>query len=141
MTIRTAAPADALHLLPLLAQLGYTKLNRTGVEGKIKEYSKPEYKLMVCEHNGRIEGFIALHIFEIFHSPGCAGRITAFCVNESVRGQGLGTTLLREAEKYFTEHKCNIVEVTSNNRRTETHEFYIRRGYTNSSLKFVKLLT
>jgi len=140
MEIRKAQPQDAPELVPLLAQLGYMGLDIAAIEQKIKQYSRDDYALLVCEQDGRLEGFIALHMFEIFHSPGRAGRITAFCIHERARGKGLGITMLQETEKYFAANACSVVEVTSNNRRTATHEFYLNRGYANSSQKFIKQL-
>ena len=140
MKIRAAKPSDASDLIPLIAQLGYNNLNEAGVKAKINEYSAPDYALLVCEHEERVLGFIALHMFEIFHSPGRAGRITAFCVDETARGKGWGTYLLREAEEFFAGRGCSLVEVTSNNRRTTTHDYYLQKGYANTSLKFVKSL-
>jgi GNAT superfamily N-acetyltransferase len=140
MILRRAVEDDARAILPLLRQLGYDQLDERGARGKIKSYGLPDYAVIVAVVSGQVVGFISLHVVEIFHSPGKAGRITAFCVDQNFRSQGIGIRLLQEGEDYFRSEGCKKVEVTSNNRRTDTHEFYINRGYKDDSKKFVLVL-
>jgi GNAT superfamily N-acetyltransferase len=137
MVIREANRADAAGIIPLLKQLGYSGLDTRGVEEKITQYSVSG-KLLVSEHEGHLTSFISLHVFPIFHSPGNAGRITAFCVDEQYRSRGIGIAMIRAAEDFFLTKGCTRVEVTSNNRRLDAHAFYLNHGYIEDSRKFVK---
>jgi GNAT superfamily N-acetyltransferase len=136
MLIRDAIPDDARNLLQLLLQLGYC-LDENEMRKKIRAYSVEGNRILVAESNEGLAAFISLHIFVCFHSPGSIGRITAFCVDEKHRAKGIGAQMLVEAESYFRENKCYRVEVTSNNRRVDAHEFYRRKGYSENSKKFV----
>lgn len=138
--IRTAQTGDSHEIKPLLMQLGYPKLNDIEIQTKIIKYSQNDYKIFVVDIGNRVVGFISLHCFEAFHSAGKIGRITALCIHEDFKGRGLGKELLQEAEKYFLQSGCIKLEVTSNNRRSEAHDFYLRRGYIEDSRKFVKPL-
>jgi GNAT superfamily N-acetyltransferase len=140
MNFRSAVENDAPAILQLVRQLGYHLLDETGILAKMRSYSSADNAIMVGEIEGVVVGFISLHIFEIFHSPGKAGRITAFCVDENFRSQGVGIAMLKESEQYFRSHGCTKVEVTSNMRRSATHAFYIKRGYSEDSKKFVLAL-
>jgi N-acetylglutamate synthase-like GNAT family acetyltransferase len=140
MTIREASTADVPALKTLLAQLGYPGLDEAGVIQKILDYTQLPYRLLVSEEAGHVTGFIALHTFNIFHSAGRIGRITAFCVDEQVRGSGVGTQLMEAAEAWFVSQGCTKLEVTSNARRTATHAFYKNKGWTEDSRRFVKYL-
>ena len=127
-------------LKPLLHQLGYDELDELGIQDNIKKYSLPGNALLIYEVENKIVGFIALHIFDSFHSAGQIGRITAFCVDEEYRSKGIGIQLLQQGENFFIEHKCIKIEVTSNNRRTAAHAFYLNRGYVEDSRKFVRYI-
>ena len=137
MSIRKATPQDADALVPLLEQLGYSSLDTTVIAEKITAYSQNNDCVFVYELEGQVVAFIALHVFEIFHSPGRVGRIAAFCVDEHHRSKGIGIEMLNASEQYFRAKGCRRVEVTSNNRRTQAHRFYLHRGYVEDSKKFV----
>lgn len=138
MIIRDADEKDTNGILPLIHQLGYTATTIETVRQKILLYSCEGYRLMVAEEEGKIVGFISLHVFDIFHSPGKMGRITAFCISPEERKKGIGTALLAAAERFFLETGCTKLEVTSNERRTEAHQFYLHQNYKEDSRRFVK---
>jgi GNAT superfamily N-acetyltransferase len=140
MVIRNAVIGDAPQLMPLLAQLGYTNIEVNEIGKKIEYYSRPDYALLVSLAEDSVNAFIALHIFEMFHSIGKVGRITAFCVDQNFRSKGIGSKVLKEAELYLINNNCSRIEVTSNNRRKEAHSFYLNRDYIEDSRKFVKYL-
>jgi GNAT superfamily N-acetyltransferase len=139
--IREAQTPDAFAVQDLLGQLGYPGLAEAAVTQKIIDYKQPGYTLLVSEDEHKVTGFIALHVFDIFHSVGKIGRITAFCVDESVRGKGIGIQLMDAAEAWFVSQGCTKLEVTSNIRRTATHAYYQNRGWTEDSRRFVKYLS
>jgi len=142
MKIRQAIQEDAGAVAVLLTQLGYPPPPERldFVRGKIETYGAENYRLLVCEVEGDVVGFISVHWFEIFHSPGMMGRITAFCVLERVRGKGIGQYMLSETEKFLVAQGCTSVEVTSNMRRLLTHDFYLKHGYAETSKRFIKSL-
>jgi GNAT superfamily N-acetyltransferase len=138
MTIRAATPEDASLIKKLVAQLGYTALTDEQIREKIEAYSGGRYALLIGQHEGNEIGFIALHWFDILHSPGLMGRITAFCVDEAYRSKGLGAQMLEGAEKFLISKGCTKLEVTSNERRTESHQFYLNKNYRVDSKRFTK---
>jgi ribosomal protein S18 acetylase RimI-like enzyme len=140
MIVRKAKQTDVDVLRRMLTQLGYPNTGEADVLKKIAFYSREEYQLLVAETDHEVVGFIALHWLDVFHFPGRMGRMTAFCVEERYRGQGIGMLLLREAEEFFKHHGVTKIEVTSNNRRDLTHQFYLKRGYKEDSRRFVKYL-
>jgi N-acetylglutamate synthase-like GNAT family acetyltransferase len=139
MVIRQAKISDATAVNQLLAQLGYPDLSEDVVKEKIKSHSQPFYSLLVAEEENQVAGFISLHWFDLMHWEGKIGRISAFCVDENFRSKGIGQKLLDEAEAVFWKEGCVKIEVTSNARRTRTHEFYLRLGYKEDSRRFIKI--
>jgi GNAT superfamily N-acetyltransferase len=138
--IRHATSSDASAIKDLLIQLGYPKLTVDETNQKISSYSSENYALLIIEADHEVAGFISLHWFDIFHSVGKIGRMTAFCVDEKHRGQGLGKKLLKAAEDFLISKGCNKLEVTSNEKRTRTHKFYADCGYMEDSRRFVKYI-
>lgn len=138
MVIRKATSGDASSVKKLLIQLGYPGLSVDETHKKISDYDNDSYCVLVSEAAGEVVGFIALHWFDIFHSHGKMGRITAFCVDDTQRSQGIGQKLLHAAEEFLLSKGCTKFEVTSNEKRIRTHQFYPKFGYTEDSKRFVK---
>jgi GNAT superfamily N-acetyltransferase len=141
MIIRQASHRDSVGIQSLLTQLGYSPSDEAFILRKIESHSAEDYHLLVCDIDHETVGFISLHWFDIFHSPGKMGRITAFCVSDHMRGQGVGRTLIDAAEKFLARKGCSNIEVTCNFKRTRTHAFYVKNGYTEESRRFNKSLS
>lgn len=139
MTIQIANAEDAPDLVILLNQLGY-QIEVGEVATRINLYQEKDYRLLVGKVNDVTIGFIALHISNTMHLPGRLGRITSFCVIESLRGTGVGNALLAAAEEYFKENSCYKIEVTSNVKRKFAHTYYLNRGYEETNKHFVKFI-
>jgi GNAT superfamily N-acetyltransferase len=141
MIIRQASPHDWQAIQQLLEELGYPAGDQNSVTSGILKYTQDGYHLIVSEVNGQPIGFISLHWYNIFHSPKPVGRITAMCVEPQARGQEVGSGLLAAGEGYLRSKGCDVVEVTSHVRRTLTHRFYLKHGYSEDSKRFVKRFT
>jgi N-acetylglutamate synthase-like GNAT family acetyltransferase len=136
--IREAKIEDGEAIASLLTQLGYPTTKLNALE-KITNYEQPTYKLLVAEIEKNTVGYIALHYYDTMHWQKPIGRITSLCVDENFRNTGVGIALLKASEEYFATNGCQKVEVSSNKRRTETHQFYLNRGYQEHSKIFAKL--
>ena len=139
MIIRQGIIPDSSSIHKLLAQLGYPQEDGKVVEA-IESYQREGYHLLVGEVDNTIVGFASLHWFDMFHARGKVGRITAMCVEEDLRSKGIGHKLLMASEEFLKEKGCVKVEVTSNLKRTLTHEFYAKNGYEINSKRFIKKL-
>lgn len=138
MIIRKVTTSDANAIQRLLVQLGYPDLSENDVVEKIKLYNQAGYCMLVTETEMQVVGFISLHWFELVHWKGKLGRITSFCIDEKFRSKGVGQQLLQAGEKLLFEKESVKIEVTSNARRTQAHNFYLRAGYMEDSRRFVK---
>lgn len=67
-------------------------------------------------------------------------RITALAVADSVRRQGVGRRLLREAEQFARQAGAARIELTSAQHREDAHAFYRACGYDCGAMRFVKRL-
>jgi len=55
--------------------------------------------------------------------------IGALVVDNRVRSQGIGASLMKTAEKWASERHLNLMRVRSNMKRSDAHRFYQRQGY------------
>lgn len=138
-TIREAHPADAFDLQALLHQLEHP-LSQAEVLVKINQYKLPQYHLLVMEVDNTVVAFASLHWYDVFYDVGFIGRITAFCVDQEFRSKGIGRLLLGAIEKFFRAQHCIRIEVSSNERRTGAHHFYLENGFIINSKRFIKVL-
>lgn len=95
---------------------------------------------MVAERDGSITGMCGLMVFPAFHRDGLLGYVTAFEVDESARGGGVGRALLAAAEVWFAERGVTRVNLTSALHRKGAHRFYERLGYEFNGRRYVKSL-
>jgi GNAT superfamily N-acetyltransferase len=136
-TIRSAYAADAPAFQELLHQLEHP-LSEEEIVKKIKQYTLPYYHLLVIEVDTNVVGFASLHWYDVFYAVGYIGRITAFCVDQQFRSKGIGQKLLQATEDYFLQHNCIRIEVSSNERRSGAHRFYLANGFVINSRRFIK---
>jgi GNAT superfamily N-acetyltransferase len=89
---------------------------------------------------GEIVGLITAHIFPSIHDNGPVAWLTTLVVLEDARGAGIGSALVRHVEGWAVEKGARRLSVTSGIQRRETHEFYEKRDYERTGLRFTKRL-
>ncbi|MER5211400.1 GNAT family N-acetyltransferase [Streptomyces sp. NPDC002838] len=99
--------------------------------------SDPNQHLVVAVREGRVVGTLQLTII-----PGLSRRGSTRSIIEGVRvhaderGSGLGTRLIEWAIDESRRQNCRLVQLTSDNTRTDAHRFYERLGFTASHVGF-----
>ncbi|MFH8896878.1 GNAT family N-acetyltransferase [Streptomyces coeruleorubidus] len=97
----------------------------------------PNQRLVVAVREGRVVGTLQLTII-----PGLSRRGATRSIIEGVRvhaderGSGLGTQLIEWAIDESRLQGCQLVQLTSDNTRTDAHRFYERLGFTASHTGF-----
>ncbi|MFD7685818.1 GNAT family N-acetyltransferase [Streptomyces sp. NPDC059781] len=97
----------------------------------------PNQHLVVAVREGRVVGTLQLTVV-----PGLSRRgatrsiIEAVRVHADERGSGLGSRLVKWAIDASRREGCQLVQLTSDNTRTDTHRFYERLGFTASHVGF-----
>jgi GNAT superfamily N-acetyltransferase len=139
-TIRAAVASDAAEIARLLTALGHAT-DTEEVAGRWPAWSAAgNGALVAVAPGGGLAGLATLHQTHVLHRPRPVGRITALVIDPSVRGQGLGRTLVAAAEEMLGASGCGLLEITCHMRRTDAHRFYERIGYEKTSLRFAKTI-
>jgi len=137
MNIRLATADDAQDVTSLLVELG-SSVEPGDVRRRLAGLQASAFdRVFLADVGGRIVGLLGLHVAPLLHRDALA-RITAFIVTEEYRGRGIGTHLLREAERWAVEQGCTQVELNSGDHHAPAHAFYQRRGYRLDDRRFVK---
>jgi GNAT superfamily N-acetyltransferase len=137
--VREAVLTDAPEVVRLLSLLGHAMSTGTA-EARLAAFRESGEHVLVATRDGSesLLGAVTLHVTPVMHRVGPIGRFTAVVVDESARGKGIGSTLIRAAEEFLRAQGCAMIEVTSNKKRTDAHAFYERLGYTATSFRFAK---
>ncbi len=137
--LRDARPADASALTELIRDLGH-EIDEQSVRKNLTALKKLDETPLVATLGKQVVGLVGVHRTVTIHRDAPLGRLTILVVAERAQGAGLGRKLVEAAEERLRGFGCKMVEVTSNDRRSQAHDFYRRLGYERTSARFFKKL-
>jgi GNAT superfamily N-acetyltransferase len=137
--IRDAKPSDAPRLVELIHELGHD-ITEKQLRKNLAALKKAAETPLVATLDKRVVGMCGISARVTIHRPAPLGRITAMIVAKDAQRHGIGRMLVQAAEDWMRKRGCQLVEVTSNNRRAEAHAFYRHMGYERTSIRFAKSL-
>ncbi len=125
LAIRTAEPADAAALAPLLDQLGYPA-QPAEIAGRLERLAGATG--FVALDDERVVALVTVSLHTTL-ATGVTAKIEGFVVERTYRSRGLGARLLERAERWARERGCPKIGLTSNAIRERAHAFYQNHGY------------
>ncbi|MET9775248.1 GNAT family N-acetyltransferase [Streptomyces sp. NPDC006367] len=143
LEIRPATVADIPAVVAMLADdpLGAQRESLEDMSPYMSAFedirNDPNQHLVVVVREDRVVGTLQLTVV-----PGLSRRGATRSVIEGVRihaderGSGLGTRLIEWAVAESRRLGCRLVQLTSDNTRTEAHRFYERLGFSASHVGF-----
>ncbi|WP_406726568.1 GNAT family N-acetyltransferase [Streptomyces sp. GD-15H] len=143
LEIRAAATDDIPAIVgmlannPLGAQRESPDDHRPYLAALERLSADPNQHLIVAVRQGRVVGTLQLTIV-----PGLSRRGSTRSIIEGVRihtderSSGLGTRLIEWAIDESRRQGCQLVQLTSDNTRTDAHRFYERLGFSASHVGF-----
>jgi GNAT superfamily N-acetyltransferase len=125
--IRPMRSGDAPAVAALATQLGYPSA-ADQVRRRLSKLGQTDGTAVVAEVEGRVAAW--LHV-EMRYSlvADREAQIMALVVDEGCRGRGIGSALMRHAERWAADHGADTVRVGSRITRTDAHRFYEAIGY------------
>ena len=143
MDIRPAARADVPAIVGMLADdpLGATRETPDDLAPYYQAFDKidtdPHQHLMIAVRDGKPAGTLQLSIQQGLSRRGASRAvIEAVRVHRDLRGEGLGTELIEWAIAEAKALGASVVQLTSDNTRTDAHRFSERLGFARSHVGF-----
>jgi GNAT superfamily N-acetyltransferase len=138
--LRDAKPGDSARLAQMIREdLGH-EVTEKQVRKNLAALKKAGETPIVATLDKKVVGMIGIHRMVTVHRPTPVGRIPVLVVAKEAQGKGFGRMLVDAAEEWCRKKGCQIVEVTSNDRRAAAHAFYRHMGYERTSIRFFKKL-
>src|SRR5580700_10759721 len=137
-TIRTARREDVPAIVALLADDPLGRRRETNSDPLPPAYrqafddiaGQTGNFLLVAERDGTVAGCLQLTVIPGLSRRGMKrGLIEAVRVAAARRGLGIGEGLIRHAIEISRAAGCGLVQLTSDNARTDAHRFYERLGF------------
>lgn len=143
LVIRRAVVDDIPALILLLADdaLGATRESPANLTPYQQAFAAidadPNQLLIAAERDQVIIGTMQLTFLRgLSHQGATRCQIEAVRIAAPLRGQGLGSELIRWAIDCARERGCALVQLTSHNNRIDAHRFYERLGFSRSHAGF-----
>jgi ribosomal protein S18 acetylase RimI-like enzyme len=140
--IQKAAESDLPAVLRLYAQPGMDNGRVLTVEISVKILRRmatyPEYTVYVAStKDGSVVGTFALLVMDnLAHMGAPSAVVEDVCVDEPLRGQGIGRAMMRFAMEFARQHGCYKLALSSNVARESAHAFYRSLGFEQHGLSF-----
>ena len=142
-TIRNASTKDISLILELLYELGRPKPHKDEDVGDfsnlLKKYlSDSDKKILVAEHNNKVVGMVSIMLLSRLNRKRLEMYIPELIVAKVYQNKGIGKELLNACILLAQNNKCYRIRLESGNQRMESHQFYKKRGFEQTSLSFTR---
>jgi ribosomal protein S18 acetylase RimI-like enzyme len=136
--IRPATRADVPAIVRMLADDHLGSQRELAVEPLPEDYYQAfnaitadlNQMLLVSTLNGRVVGTLQLTFTpSLSYRGGWRATIESVRTDSSLRGQGLGTALVRYAIDAARGRGCTLVQLSTHHSRTDAQRFYERLGF------------
>ena len=139
--IRDACLRDSSVIARLMSQLGYPTSSDEMKERLAGILPNSDYMTLIAEVQKDAVGVIGIGVSRYYEKNGVYGRLLALVVDERWRGQGIGASLVAQAEHWLKEREVTSIVVNSGKHRDEAHRFYKQLGYEETGVRLVKSLS
>ena len=138
LTFRLATADDLPDIVRMLSDdtLGATRekfehiLSDKYLTAFKKIANDPNQELTIAEMNGeKVATFQLTFIQYLTHQGGLRAQVEAVRTNSNHRGQGIGTKVFEYIINRAKERGCNLLQLTSDKKRTEAIKFYETIGF------------
>ncbi|WP_266367534.1 GNAT family N-acetyltransferase [Tellurirhabdus rosea] len=141
LKIRPSNRQDVDVVYQFMCELEECKLDQTAFRAIfLHNLADPKIHYLVAEVEGAPVGFISCHVQYLLHHTGKIAEIQEFYVRPEFRGRRIGRRLIEATEERVRRENAVHLEVATNQRRTETVEFYKHVSFALSHFKLVKVL-
>jgi len=140
LTIRDAQAGDAPAVAGLLGQLGYPT-EPSAVERRLERLQVVGDRVVVAEVEGKVVGLAHLQVTPALERERPAAKIGALVVDDAHRGRGIGRALVQAIEDEARLRGCELLFLTTAERRDAAHAFYERLGLKHTGRRYGRTLS
>lgn len=146
IVIRNASTNDIPIILELLYDLGRPRPQEDRdieeFSNIIKKYllSEPTKKIIVAEYDNKIVGIASMMLLSRLNRKSHELYIAELIVQKDHQNKGVGKKIMESCIDFAKQHKCHRIRLESGNHRIDSHQFYKKLGFEQSSLSFTKNL-
>lgn len=137
--LRRATEADAKYVASLLAELGYPS-SEADIRSRLRSLPSRTSCFLLAQSGSEITGLVSAELVPYVPNGSKICRMTALVVSSHHRGQGIGEKLVAGVTDFAREHHCSGIEITSAEHRRDAHRFYLRLGFSGTSIRFFRSL-
>jgi GNAT superfamily N-acetyltransferase len=137
VTFRHADKNDVPAIVAMLSDDDIGENRESAAQESEEMNACPDNFILLAEIDGQLVGSLQLVLIPGLSRQGAKRAIIeAVRVKSAVRGQNIGTALMKRAIAEAREAGCKLVQLTSDRRRTRAHLFYRRLGFEQSHVGF-----
>jgi GNAT superfamily N-acetyltransferase len=140
LTIRDARAADAQDIALLLGQLGYPT-DAGAVRSRLERLAIVGDRVVVAELDGRAVGLAHLHVTPALEHEQPSASLGALVVAEDCRRRGVGRALVEVVDAEAGARGCDLLHLTTAERRDDAHSFYERVGFERTGRRYARTLS
>ena len=139
ISVRNAETGDFAPITMLARdQLGYD-CEDSLVKSRLEHLDNTREAVFVAENDGTVIGFIHVQVYEVLYYETML-NILGLAVSDKHRRMGVGSMLVKSAERLASEMGIGCIRLNSGGKRTGAHEFSRSQGFDNETiqLRFLK---
>jgi (aminoalkyl)phosphonate N-acetyltransferase len=140
LTIRDARGEDAAAIAELLGQLGYPA-DAHAVESRLQRLRIVGDRVMVADVEGTVAGLAHLQVGPTIEYERPVAKLAALVVDTTHRRQGVGRALVHAIVDEARLRGCELVFLTTSERRDDAHEFYEHIGFEHTGRRYARALS
>ena len=139
-TIRDARADDAGAVARLLTELGYPS-DAGAVDERLERLRVVGDRVLVAELDRRVVGVAHLQVTPALERERPAAKLGVLIVDQAQRGRGVGRALVEAAETEARLRGCELLFLTTAERRDDAHAFYERVGLEHTGRRYSRALS
>jgi (aminoalkyl)phosphonate N-acetyltransferase len=138
--IRSALVPDADTVYSFISHLEERTFNFDRFKEKFSDnLANPDIIYLVSlNEQDEVTGFISCHGQTLLHHEGKVFEIQELYVARNYRDRGIGKALYAALLDKLVKSDCESLEVTTQVKRADAKRFYLKQGFVQSHVKFVK---
>lgn len=139
ISLRRATPPDVEFIYSFLCELEEEAFDFDQFNAIYhRNLLNPDCHYFLAFDQQQCVGYASVHAQWLLHHCGKVGEIQEMFVIPAYRSKGVGRLLIEQLMEVAQQENFEILEVTANKKRLDTHRFYERQGLEQTHFKFVK---